>query len=264
MSLAPYVHLDVPLGEAQTGEEVALPAAAQHHLGRVLRLSVGASLVVADGRGSEAPATWTGTGVEVSATPVTTPPPTPLLEVVQAMGKGRKVDEVVRQVTELGADRIRAVTSRRSIVRLDARKAQAAQERWAQVAWAACEQSRRPRRPSVEAPQDVRAWLAAASPAVAGTILFAHPGGVPLPTVVDEILDADVAGPIPAVLSIAVGPEGGWDDDEVTAATAAGARVVGLGPTVMRTEHAAAAALAVIGARCGRWTSRRPGVPDAR
>jgi 16S rRNA (uracil1498-N3)-methyltransferase len=54
-------------------------------------------------------------------------------------------------------------------------------------------------------------------------------------------------------ITVAVGPEGGWDDTEVARWVERGATVVGLGPTVLRTEHAAAAAIAVLAAASGRW-----------
>ena len=52
---------------------------------------------------------------------------------------------------------------------------------------------------------------------------------------------------------LVVGPEGGLDDAELAAFTAAGARAVRLGEPVLRTSTAGAAALAVLSARTGRW-----------
>ena len=52
---------------------------------------------------------------------------------------------------------------------------------------------------------------------------------------------------------LVVGPEGGIDPAELAAFTAAGARPVRLGPTVLRTSTAGAAALAALSVRLGRW-----------
>ena len=52
---------------------------------------------------------------------------------------------------------------------------------------------------------------------------------------------------------IAIGPEGGLHRDEVDLATAQGAHVVSLGPTILRTETAAAALLAAVASRAGWW-----------
>jgi 16S rRNA (uracil1498-N3)-methyltransferase len=55
-------------------------------------------------------------------------------------------------------------------------------------------------------------------------------------------------------LMLVVGPEGGIADDEITALTDAGARVVRLGPTVLRTSTAAAVALGALGVLTRRWS----------
>lgn len=248
MSLLPYVHLDADLAGAEVGAVVPVDPEARHHLTRVLRLRDGAALEVSDGRGSAARARLDGDRVVLTADATTSPVPRPTLTVLQGLPRSRKLDEVVRQVTELGADRIVPVAAERSVTRLDGDRADRAVERWQAVARAAAEQSRRPWRPEVTDVLPV-GRVAAALPA--GTrVLIAHVGApVPLPDVIGA-LTADAT----AHVAIAVGPEGGWSDHEVTAFVDAGAAVVGLGPTVLRTEHAAAAALAALAALSGRWS----------
>jgi 16S rRNA (uracil1498-N3)-methyltransferase len=56
-------------------------------------------------------------------------------------------------------------------------------------------------------------------------------------------------------LTLLVGPEGGISEDEVATLTAAGARAVRLGPTVLRTSTAAAVALGALGVLTSRWRS---------
>jgi 16S rRNA (uracil1498-N3)-methyltransferase len=73
--------------------------------------------------------------------------------------------------------------------------------------------------------------------------LVAHFGGAPL-------IDSNLAESIPTQL--AVGPEGGFTDDEIAAAVAAGWQIVDLGPRILRAETAAVALVAVVAA------SRRP------
>jgi 16S rRNA (uracil1498-N3)-methyltransferase len=248
VSLLPYVHLDADLAGTEAGAVVPVDPEAGHHLSRVLRLRDGAALEVSDGRGSAAPARLEGDRVKLTADATTSPVPHPTLTVVQGLPRSRKLDEVVRQVSELGADRIVPVAAERSVTRLEGARAGRAVGRWQAVARAAAEQSRRPWRPEITEVVPV-GRVTAALPA--GTrLLVAHVGApVPLPDVIG-VLTADAT----AHVAIAVGPEGGWSDGEVTAFVDAGADVVGLGPTVLRTEHAAAAALAVLAALGGRWS----------
>jgi 16S rRNA (uracil1498-N3)-methyltransferase len=257
VSLAPYVHLAASLDEAGAeagagagaGTEVTLDADAAHHLGRVLRLGPGADLVVSDGAGGEAPAELGDGTVRLTAPITRHPAPTPHVTVAQGLPKARKLDEVLRQLTELGVDRLVPVAATRSVVRLDADRADRALTRWRAIARAAAEQARRPWLPEVAPVTSASSFAAAGSDA---DLLVAHVGATrSLPAALAD--RPDPARPI----VVAVGPEGGWDDAEVAAFVGAGGEVVGLGPTVLRTEHAAAAAVAVVAAATGRWDRDR-------
>jgi 16S rRNA (uracil1498-N3)-methyltransferase len=245
VSLLPYLHLDASLAGAQAGATVAIDPAARHHLTRVLRLREGAALEVSDGQGHAAAARLVDDRVELTASVTAVAAPRPTLTVAQGLPRSRKLDEVVRQVTELGADRVVPVAATRSVTRLDGARADKAVERWRAVARSAAEQSRRPWRPEI-APVVSSAQLPDALPDGI-RLLVAHPGA-------HRSLPEVLEGSAVAHLAVAVGPEGGWDDDEVAGFVAAGATLVGLGPTVLRTEHAAAAALAVLASATGRWT----------
>jgi 16S rRNA (uracil1498-N3)-methyltransferase len=242
VSLVPFVHIDTPLAPGRAGDHLELDARDLHHLTTVLRLRPGAALEIADGQGSWAAAQLTEDGATLRAPAVHVPAPRPELVVAQGLPKARKLDDIVRVCTELGADAILPVAASRSVTRLDGPKADKAVERWTAVARAASEQARRVRRPTVDAIRPAVAVRVEAGE----SLVVAHPGGTPLPQLFDELAPA-------GRIVIAVGPEGGWSDAEVGAWTEEGARVVGLGPSVLRTEHAAAAALAALGAGLGRW-----------
>ncbi len=239
MSLTPYVHVDDALDAATVGDRVALAPAAHRHLTTVLRLTDGDVVEVADGAGVDAQAVLVADGLELTSAPRRHRPTTPRIVVAQAVPKGRRFDEVLRQVTELGVDRVVPLHTDRGVVRFDARRRERAAERWAAVIRAACEQARRPWRPS----------LAPVTPAVdfvTADHLVAHPGGDGLAAAVG---DAPGVGELTAV----IGPEGGFSDAEVSAFASAGARLVGLGPYVLRSEHAAAAAVTALSVLSGRW-----------
>jgi 16S rRNA (uracil1498-N3)-methyltransferase len=248
VSLVPFVHIDAPLGGGGTGDRVELSPRDRHHLTTVLRLRPGADLEVADGRGSWAPARLTTDGATLRGPARRQAVPRPLLVVAQGLPKGRKLDEIVRVCTELGADELVPLAAARSVPRLDGARAGKAVERWTAVARAACEQARRVHRPEVGAIGP--ASTLGSSPTA--PLLVAHPGATPLPRLLDGLRDA-------ARVTLAVGPEGGWSEGELERWTGSGAQLAGLGPSVLRTEHAAAAGLAVLAAGLGRWDDDGPG-----
>ncbi len=241
MSLRPFVHVDQPLPDV--GDTIELGGQERHHLGTVLRLSAGTPVELSDGQGRVATGVFHGDTIALAEPPWTVARPSPRLELAQALGKGRKVDEVVRLATELGVDTIHPIAAERSVARLTGERAEKARTRWTAVARAAAEQARRAFRP------DIAPLCALDRLEVDGAeLLIAAPAATALPDVVDDLRDA-------ARVVLAIGPEGGWTNAELAAATAAGARLVGLGPTVLRTEHAGGAGLAVLAAGLGRWAT---------
>lgn len=230
------------------GEVVALPAATAKHLRTVLRRPVGSGVVLADGRGTTVPAELVADGARCLATPATTPVPVPAVHVLQGIAKGRKVDEVVRTLTELGVDAVTPVAAERSIKELEGPKAERTLARWRAVATAAAEQSRRPHVPDIGAPGTVAEVLERLAGADGTTRVVAAQVGADAP------LASAVTGELRAAdrVVLAVGPEGGWTPDEEACFRAHGADVVSLGPAVLRTEHAGAALGAVVMFTLGR------------
>jgi 16S rRNA (uracil1498-N3)-methyltransferase len=247
MSLTPLVHVDQSLDGVRVGEVVALPQDQRHHLTRVLRLGVGEPLELSDGDGGHAAAELTDQGARLTQPPATVPRPQPRLRVVHALPKGRKLDEVIRTVVELGVDEVEPVTASRSVRRPEGARVDKAVQRWQAVARSACEQARRMHRVRI-APV-----VGVADLAVTGRWLLADPGAPhSLPQQLAGI-DADALVRHDEPVTVAVGPEGGWTEQEIGLLASRGALPVHLGPTVLRTEHAAAAAVAVISATLGRW-----------
>lgn len=230
------------------GDVVALPAGTEKHLRTVLRRPDGSGVVLTDGAGTTGVATLVADGARLAGEPAVTPAPRPTLHVLQGLAKGRKVDEVVRVLTELGVDTITPVAGERSVKELAGPKREKTLARWRAVATAAAEQSRRPHVPTIDEPGTVPEILARLD-TVGGTstVVVAHVGAeVGLAdALTDGLRDADE-------VVLAVGPEGGWTDAEVAAFARAGAAVAHLGASVLRTEHAAAALVAVVSFRLGR------------
>jgi len=228
-------------------DTIALTGAEAHHAGTVKRPAVGEVVLLSDGSGQVARAE----AVEVSRERIVfailersdVPQRSPRLVVVQALPKGDRGELAIEVLTELGVDEIVPWSASRSITQWRADKAVRGVEKWRRVAVEASKQSRRPVVPVV-------AGLAT-SPQVGRRIeratvaLVLHEGA-------EQTLGA-VSLPTSGEVLVIVGPEGGVSDDELAQFAAAGAVAVRLGPEVLRTSTAGAAALSVLSDRLGRW-----------
>jgi 16S rRNA (uracil1498-N3)-methyltransferase len=214
-------------------------AADCHHVERVLRLRVGETVTVADGRGGwRACAFAAGGELEPEGEIERDPVPSPSIGVGFALVKGEKPEWIVQKLTECGIDRICPFVAARSIVRWDEAKAARNVERLRRVALEAAMQSR-------------RTWLPEVDPIRPFAAVAGLPGAA-LADVDGERPDLDRA---PLLL---VGPEGGWTEEE----RAVAGTTVRLGPTVLRAETAAVAAGVLLGAlREGTVRPADPRVP---
>lgn len=241
---------------AAPGAEVALDGPEGRHAVAVRRHRPGDQLVLSDGNGR-----WvTGPVVAVSGRDRLTvavtgggveAPPEPTLTVAQALPKSDRADEAVELLTEVGADEIVGWQATRSIARWTPDRAERGLRRWRRTAAEAAKQSRRVRLPVVTGPESL-AQICARVAAADVAVVCHERAEVPL-----------VEVPMPAVgaIVVVVGPEGGLTDDEVGAFTSAGAAVVGLGPTVLRTVAAGAVAATLALAASGRLAHRPPVAP---
>ncbi len=250
MSLDPHVLLPGSLEGAVAGEVVTLSSASAHHLRRVLRRAEGGGLSLTDGLGRSASGVLVEGGARLVSAPATAPQPATRLVLAQALSKGRRAEDAVRMCCELGVDRIVPVIADRTQGRPDAEAGAGLVERWQAVAQAALEQARAVRSAQVERCVSVATLAASACPE-GGLRLVGVPGSAALPEVLGGV--GSGSGPVPSEVVVAIGPEGGWSDTEVAQFVANGWVPVGLGPSVLRTEHAGPVALAVVAAMTGRW-----------
>lgn len=241
--MAPRCHAPDAASEA---DRLTLSETESHHLGRVLRLTPGASVVVFDGKGREWDARIvqvTRRGVVVGDRQPRTPTPEPPVAVTLAVSllKGDQMDAVVRDATMLGAAAIVPFQSERT-VRFSREGAERVVARWQRVAIASAKQCARAVVPRI------------AAPATFGEVLGAE---VDLRIVCLEpaVRMAEDAGELPRVPAalLAVGPEGGWAPAELEAWRQAGARPLALGPRTLRAEAAPTVALTALWLRWG-WS----------
>lgn len=250
MTGGPQVVVGDGLRTAAPGVVLSLSADDVHHLRRVLRLSDGSSLRLTDGSGLVAPARLDPAGAEVVGPVARLKRPAPRLALAQALTRGRRSDDAVRTACELGVDLLVPVIAARTQGRPGATERTALVGRWRAIAAAALAQCQGAWAADVADAVEVPALVAA--PPWAGPRLVAVPGADALPAVLERF---PVGASADGTVGVAVGPEGGWSPEEVAAFTGAGWVPVGLGPTVLRSEHAGPAALAVIAAATGRWAS---------
>jgi 16S rRNA (uracil1498-N3)-methyltransferase len=235
-------HLD-----ARVGDTVTLTGPEAHHAATVRRVRVEEAVTVGDGRGA-----WlTGVIESVQPTQVVVrvtarrdvPAPAPRILLVQALAKGDRDELAVQAATEIGVDGIVPWQAERSISRWDSAKAAKGRARWETIVREASKQAH-------------RAWVPVVAPlaSTADLVERARSGATVLvlePTADDALSAADL--PPDADVVLVVGPEGGIAAGELTTLEEAGAMLVRLGDTVLRTSTAGPAALAVVSARLGRW-----------
>jgi 16S rRNA (uracil1498-N3)-methyltransferase len=244
-AVGPPVFL-VPPGDL-SADTVALSGPEAHHAATVRRLRVGERADVSDGAGTLAECVVTAVAKDLVLLTVrsvhTVPAPEPRITVVQGIAKGDRGELAVELMTEVGVDSVIAWAADRSITRWRPDRAEHALARWRATAREAAKQSR-------------RAWL----PEIGGPAALSDVAQLATDADCVVVLEADAATPLSArplpqqgEIVLIVGPEGGISPAERGSLSAAGAVEARLGPTVLRTSTAGAAAAAVLLSRTGRW-----------
>lgn len=221
---------------------VTLAADEARHLREVLRLKPGDEVSVFDGEGKEfrarvAQARREFAELDLDEEIPPARPESPLqITLAVALLKGEKFDLVVQKATELGVDKIVPLTTRYADIKLrdegDARKRVA---RWQRIALEAAKQSGRAVVPEVSLPTQFKSVLSPSSPC----FLFSETRGHGLTQIQTDNITA------------IIGSEGGWSDEELDEARAAGAHIVTLGGRILRAETAAITAAALLQHRFG-------------
>ena len=234
MSAHPRFLLDKPLNAPG---EYQLDRQESHHAFNVLRLRVGAEVIVFDGIGRYALAEISYSGkdsVRVRVDEIRTEARRPIhITIATCIPKGKRWQMLVEKCTELGVDRLIPMLSGRSVV-----KGEGDAGRWKRWAGEAAKQSRRAFIPEILEPMKLN-----------DTLVLAKQDQ-------DLVLLADADGESPRFYQVAIkdagrvlvmiGPEGGFTDEEATACAEIGIAKIRLSPFVLRVETAAATACALI------------------
>ncbi len=212
---------------------VLLDGPEAHHLAKVMRLPPGETIELFDGAGLVVTAEILTIGkrdVSLSVRhAVRTPPPVSRLVIATAVPKGDRFDWLVEKATELGVAALIPLRTARSVV--DPRDSKL--DRLRQVMIEACKQSRRTWGMELAPVTDFEVLLRQPRP-----LIVADPSGGPVCDVWQTMTAA-------STITVAIGPEGGWADEELAQARTAGATIMALGDTILRIETAAVAVAAM-------------------
>ncbi|HZP33054.1 MAG TPA: RsmE family RNA methyltransferase [Candidatus Acidoferrales bacterium] len=232
--------------EAFSGGKACLTGDAAHHLGRVLRAEPGQVYELSDGH-----AVFVGRIDRLSRDridfeliePVSCPTSWLDITMLIAIVKFDRFEWALEKATELGVNTVIPVAAERSDKALVSAAPKRA-ARWQKILLESAQQARCLRPPSLKAPER-------ASPAfgrVPGVIklLFSERSTAPpVQTLMREVA-SKICRETPSQMALAVGPEGGWTDQEFAAASAAGFKEASLGQNILRTETAVVAGLAAV------------------
>lgn len=227
------------------GETIALPEALAHHV-HVLRLQAGAELCLFNGDGGQYLAQLAELGkrrasatiVAFVARDVELPYE---ITLAQALPEASKMDWIIEKAVEMGVAAILPLAAQRCVVRLAGERAEKKLAHWQGVIVAASEQCGRNRLARLAAVADFHPWIGQQD---------MHKRILLTPRASQSLSDWARHQP-PQAISLVIGPEGGYTEQEEDAAIARGAIGLSMGPRILRTETAGIAAVAALNSLWG-------------
>lgn len=158
----------------------------------------------------------------------------------QGLPKGDKMEWIIQKMTELGVHKIYPVAMKRSVVKLDSKKAESKVKRWNAVAESAAKQSKRSIIPEISPVLTFQEALRADSGIEVKLLPYECAEGMERTKKKIQELSAGTR------VAIFIGPEGGFDREELEQAEAAGWEVITLGRRILRTETAGMMLMSVL------------------
>lgn len=240
------LYLPIPLS---SNTDVELDERARQYVIQVLRLKSGAPLIIFNGEGNEYAARL-GLAEKRRATVLLGEKHCPERESSLAIhlglgiSKGERMDYAIQKAVELGVTEITPLFSQHCVVKLDEKRIQNRLRHWQGVIISACEQCGRNRLPQLHTPQSFDLWIEMDSNGI--DLILAPQANQTLAQI----------QPAPQQLRLAIGPEGGFSDNEITAAMSARFIAIGLGPRILRTETAVVAGLSALQTLWGDLNTR--------
>ena len=222
------------------GQLLDLPSEVAHHI-QVVRMAPGDTLTLFNGEGGEYTAVLTDVQKKRASAEIKvfTPREVELpyaITLAQALPEASKMDWIIEKAVELGVAGVQPLAARRCVVRLSSERAEKKLAHWQGVIVSASEQSGRNRLAQLAEPVEFKEWIAQQD---------LHKRVLLTPRATESLADWARHQPAQA-LTIMVGPEGGFSDEEEELALTHGALPLSMGPRVLRTETAALSALSML------------------
>ena len=226
------------------GDVVTLPDEEAEHLTRVLRLKAGDALRVFNGRGGEFDAIVEQAGkrgvrVRLDATARPAPEPRVAITLAQAVLKGDKMDDVVRDATMLGVAEIQPlITTRTEVTRASLVRGRRP-ERWERVAVSSVKQCGRATVPRILEPIEFDELIAALAKMLLPLpgLMLVEPNAAVETTPASELDLSPQRG-----ATVLIGPEGGWTPAEVERGASV-CRLITVGGRTLRADAMCVVAL---------------------
>ena len=225
----------------KVGENLVLGVEESQHLSRVLRLESGRRIEVLDGQGRilsmqcDQISYRQVSGQIIEEQSVL--PSQPRFQIAVALIKAGRWDGIIRPLTELGVSRITPLHTERTDFPRNSVRWEPRLKKWNRSAIEACKQSGNPWLPQIDSPMTFEEYL---SEELERDMFLAslRPSALTLNISASSTL-----------ISLLIGPEGGWTDGEETLAIKRGVSLFSIGTNVLRAETAASSALAVAKAK---------------
>ena len=227
------------------GTIFSLPEHVAHHV-RVLRITEGEHITVFNGEGGEYTATLTSIEKRSVTAEVKIFSPREVelpyaITLAQALPEASKMDWIIEKAVELGISGIQPLAAQRCVVRLAADRAEKKLAHWQAIIIAASEQSGRNRLAHLAELTGFNSWIAQQD--MHRRIVFSPRA--------EQSLSEWARHHPPQAVTLAIGPEGGFTQQEEELANAQGALTLSMGARVLRTETAGLAAIAALNAVWG-------------
>lgn len=231
--------------EINSGQDIIISGEDYNHIKNVLRMKPGEQVLVSDGNDREYLCSireMTGNQIILSIEDILgeSRELPAKITLFQGLPKGDKMEQIIQKAVELGVYEIVPVAMKRSVVKLDSKKAAKKTERWNSIALSAAKQSKRGIIPKVSSVVSFKEAVSQASLMDGFLLPYENAAGM------EEARRRMNSMKGKKSIAIMIGPEGGFEESEIDLAKQEGAGILSLGKRILRTETAGMTVLSIL------------------